>query len=273
MADRELVERLRAAGCVFAEEEARVLSDAAADPADLEDLVARRLAGEPLEYVVGWTDFDGGRVEVDRGVFVPRQRTVHLVELAAAALAELRETNGDPDRAQVVLDLCCGSGAIGLALARRSPGLRIHAVDDHPLAVACAQRNLAAVGGVVHLGDLDAPVPVSLRGEVDVIVANVPYVPTAAVGLLPTESRQHEPPTTVDGGPDGLVVLRRVAALAPAWLRPGGVVFSEVSEAQAGTAVAALRGAGLRARVHHDPERDATVVSGAQPLPHSTPRP
>ncbi|MFC5730417.1 MULTISPECIES: putative protein N(5)-glutamine methyltransferase [Nocardioides] len=262
MADPDLVIRLRAAGCVYAEEEARVLCSAASSSDQLEAMVARRVAGEPLEYVVGWAEFDGLRVAVDPGVFVPRQRTSYLVELAATALAEV----GDPGLA---LDLCCGSGALGLALTTRRPGLRLHAVDSDPLAVACAARNLANVGGVAHLGDLDAPLPVSLRGQVDVITANVPYVPSAVIALMPAESRDHEPRDTVDGGPDGLVLLRRVATLAPAWLRPGGWVFSEVSAAQAGTAVAAFRSAGLAAQVHHDPERDATVVSGRQSMPSS----
>jgi release factor glutamine methyltransferase len=263
VAEPDLVARLRAAGCVYAEEEAALLLSAASGTDELETMVARRVAGEPLEYAVGWAFFDGLRVAVDRGVFVPRQRTSYLVELAAEALAAVTSGPG------LVLDLCCGSGAIGLALARRRPGLRVHAVDNDPLAVACAERNLAGAGGVVHLGDLDAPVPLDLRGEVDVIVANVPYVPSAAVAFLPPEARDHEPRDTLDGGPDGLVLLRRVAALAPAWLRPGGSVFSEVSAAQAGTAAAAFRSAGLATQVHHDPDREATVVRGRQSMPSS----
>lgn len=255
----QLVTRLRAAGCVFAEEEAEVLLASTGSEEELERMVARRVAGEPLEYVVGWAEFDGQRVAVDPGVFVPRQRTVALVELAAAQLARM------PDRAGVVLDLCCGSGALGLALARRVPGVQVHAVDSSADAVACAARNLAPVGGLATAGDLDAPLPAALRGRVDVILANVPYVPSAAVALMPPESRDHEPRSTVDGGADGLVVLRRVALLAPAWLRPGGCVLSEVSEAQAGSALATFTGAGLAAEVHHDAEREATVVLGRRP--------
>jgi release factor glutamine methyltransferase len=250
-----LAARLRAAGCVFAEDEAAVLLGAASGPQELEAMVARRVAGEPLEYVVGYADFDGLRVDRDAGVFVPRQRTSYLVELAADALS----TAAGPGTA---LDLCCGSGALGLALARRRPGLQLHAVDSDPTAANCARRNLEPVGGTVHVGDLDAPVPRELRGSVDAIVANVPYVPSAAVALMPPESRDHEPRPTVDGGGDGLVVLRRVAALAPNWLRAGGSVFSEVSRAQAGQARAAFAGAGLEARVCRDEERDATVVVG-----------
>lgn len=255
----DLVERLRAAGCVFAEEEAALLEEAA-DGAALDSLVRRRVAGEPLELLLGWVAFDGLRVALDPGVFVPRQRTTFLVEVAAARLA-----TAAGDRPGTVVDLCCGSGALGLALAHRRPGVVLHATDDHPAATACAARNLAPVGGTVHLGDLVTPLPAGLRGRVDTLLANVPYVPTAAVGSMPAESRDHEPRSTVDGGADGLDVLRRVAALAPAWLRPGGSVHSEVSTGQVEAALAALRAAGLAARVDHDEERDATVVSGTAP--------
>lgn len=249
----DLVARLRAAGCVFAEDEAALLGSAARSPEELEALTLRRIAGEPLEHVVGWVDFDGGRVALDPGVFVPRQRTAYLVELAASRLTP----------ASTVVDLCCGSGALGLALARRHPGLTVVAADVDPVAVACAARNLAAVGGTAVTGDLDAPLPDALYGRVDVIVANVPYVPTDAVALMPPESRDHEPRGTVDGGADGLDLLRRVAALAPHWLRPGGTVLSEVAAgAQADAARTAYAAAGLDARVEHDPEREATVVSG-----------
>lgn len=256
-----LVHRLRAAGCVFAEEEAALLEEAATSPADLEALTLRRIAGEPLEHVVGWVGFDGLRVAVDPGVFVPRQRTAYLVEVASRALVIADPAPGPG----TVVDLCCGTGALGLALARRHPGVVLHAVDDHPAAVACASRNLAPVGGVAHLGDLDAPLSDVLRGHVDVLLANVPYVPTRAIGLMPPESRDHEPRSTVDGGVDGLDLLRRVAARAPIWLRPGGSVLCEVSESQLDAATAAFTAAGLRADVHHDRERDATVVSGQNP--------
>ncbi len=247
-----LVARLRAAGCVFAEDEARLLVEAAPQPAALEHLVGRRVAGEPLEHVLGWADFAGVRVRLDPGVFIPRQRTAYLVDLAAAGLEP-----GD-----VVLDLCCGSGALGLALATRTPELEVHAVDIEPAASACARRNLATVGGIAYQGDLDAPLPPDLRGRVAVIVANVPYVPTAAVALMPADSRDHEPRVTVDGGADGLDVLRRVARLAPGWLRPGGRVLVEVGDDQVPTALTALRSAGLGADAHHDEEREATVVVG-----------
>jgi len=245
----DVTARLRAAGCVFAEEEAALLS-AAADGAALEALVARRVAGEPLEQLLGWVSFGGLRVALAPGVFVPRQRTTFLVDLATSYV----------DRGAVVLDVCCGSGALGLVVATRRPGVELHATDVDPAAVACAAGNLAPVGGRTYCGDLLAPLPASLRGRVDVLLANVPYVPTDAVALMPPESRDHEPRHTVDGGPDGLVLQRRVAAVAPAWLAPGGRVLVEASEAQAPAAVEAFRVAGLIARVERSEEYDATVV-------------
>lgn len=247
-----LVVRLRAAGCVFAEEEASVLTASAGSPDELEGLVARRVAGEPLEYVVGWVAFDGGRVAVEPGVFIPRQRTAYLVELAAGAVVP-----GD-----VVLDLCCGSGALGLALARRVPGIVVHASDVDPVAVACAARNLAPVGGSAVAGDLDGALPAALRGHAAAILANVPYVPSRVVALMPPESREHEPRDTVDGGTDGLDVVRRLAALAPRWLAPGGTVLVETGADQADAAADAVAEAGLVATLHHDDGRGATVVTG-----------
>lgn len=247
----DLVARLRAAGCVFAEDEARLLLDTATG-SDLEALVARRVTGEPLEYVVGRVDFAGVRVGLEPGVFIPRQRTALLVDLASAV------TPSDG----VVVDLCCGSGAVGLALAHRQPGIELHAADLDPIAVSCARRNLEPIGGTVHQGDLDAPLPERLRGRVDVLVANVPYVPTSAIAQMPAESRDHEPRGTVDGGVDGLDVVRRLADLAPRWLVHGGSVFVETSTTQAAPAAQAFADAGLVPRVHDDEERGATVVDG-----------
>lgn len=240
---------LRAAGCVFADEEAAVLIEAASSTAELNRMVAQRVAGAPLEQVVGWAEFCGLRIILDRGVFVPRRRTEFLVEQAAPML---------PPKA-VVLDLCCGAGGIGAALLARTPCISLYAVDVDPAAVACARRNLAAP---VYAGDLYEPLPPVLRGAVDVIVANVPYVPTDDVAFLPSEARDHEPLRSLDGGPDGLDVLRRVAAGAPQWLRAGGHLLIETSERQVAAAVLVFETAGLRARTETDDERGATVVIG-----------
>ena len=251
----EITTALRAAGCVFAEDEASLLL--ATGSADLAALVARRVAGEPLEVVVGWAEFCGLRIEIDAGVFVPRRRTEHLVHEAA----RLAGSTTSP----VVVDLCCGSGALGVALAHLLGSVQLYAADVEPAAVRCARRNVGAVGGQVFEGDLDQPLPPSLRGRVDLLLANVPYVPTDAIALMPPEARLHEPAVTLDGGSDGLAVLRRVAAVAPAWLAPGGHLLVETSEEQAAGAVDAFTAAGLVARVSEDDETGATVVVGTTP--------
>ncbi|HSK60824.1 MAG TPA: putative protein N(5)-glutamine methyltransferase [Actinomycetospora sp.] len=243
-----VVERLRAAGCVFAEEEAALLSDVGGD---LDALVARRVAGEPLEQVVGWAAFAGLRVAVAPGVFVPRRRSEFLVSQALAVTAP---------RAAVV-DVCCGTGAIGAALLAARPGLVLHAADDDPAAVACARGNLPGAAGV-HRGDLLTALPPELAGRVDVVVASTPYVPTDAVAAMPAEAREHEPHAALDGGGDGLAVVRRLADQAPAWLRAGGHLLVECAEHQAAAAREALVAAGFGATIARDEERDATVVGG-----------
>jgi release factor glutamine methyltransferase len=247
-----IISRLRAAGCVFAEDEAQLLIDAAQTPATLLAMVERRVAGLPLEHIVGWVDFCGLRIAVDPGVFVPRRRTELLVR-RAAALAVPGAT---------IVDLACGCGAVGVAVAALVDGVALYAADIEPAAVRCARRNLAALGGQVYAGDLYDPLPVRLRGQVDVLVANVPYVPTEAVNLLPPEARIHEPLVALDGGADGLDVLRRVAAAARDWLAPGGHLLLETSADQADAALDVLAGAGLTPTVASDEELHATVVIG-----------
>ncbi|MGW1362448.1 putative protein N(5)-glutamine methyltransferase [Streptomyces chartreusis] len=250
-----VVTALRAAGCVFAEDEARLILAAARTPDELTAMVDRRVTGVPLELVVGWAEFRGLRIAVEPGVFVPRRRTEFLVEQAVAAA---------PD-ASVVVDLCCGSGAVGAALAAAlgSPGpVELHAADIDLAAVRCARRNVAPYGGRVRMGDLFEALPDSLRGRVGILAANVPYVPTDEVGLLPAEARDHEPRVALDGGPDGLDVLRRVAAGAQQWLAPGGCLLIETSERQAPTALDAFTGSGLSARLVVSEELHANVVIG-----------
>jgi release factor glutamine methyltransferase len=249
-----IIARLRAAGCVFAEDEARLLSSAAQTPEQLAAMVDQRVAGVPLEQILGWAEFCGLRIAVEPGVFVPRRRTEFLVREAAAAARE----------ASVVVDLCCGSGAIGAAIAARLGRIELYAADIDPAAVRCARRNLAAAGGRVYEGDLYAPLPATLRGRVDVLVANVPYVPTDEIATMPPEARDHEPRVALDGGADGLDVLRRVAAGAPSWLAAGGHVLIETSRRQAPLAVDAMTRNGLTARVASSEELGATVVVGTQ---------
>jgi release factor glutamine methyltransferase len=227
-----IVRTLRAAGCVFAEEEAWLLTQAAQTPRQLEAMVGRRASGLPLEHILGWVEFCGIRIAVDPGVFVPRRRTEFLVRQAARFLAPSDGARPAP----VVVDLCCGSGAVGAALL--------------PL------------GGEVHEGDLFTPIPARLRGTVLVLAVNAPYVPSAAIGTMPPEARLHEPRASLDGGADGLDVQRRVAAAAPQWLAPGGRLLIETSRGQAPRTAELFRRSGLTARVLHSGKLDATVVAG-----------
>jgi release factor glutamine methyltransferase len=153
---------------------------------------------------------------------------------------------------------------VGLAVATAVPGVVLHAADVDPAAVACARRNLAGVG-TVHSGDLDAPLPAEVRGRVAVLTCNAPYVPTDAVALMPPEARDHEPRVALDGGADGLDVVRRVAAAAPGWLAPGGALLVETSTAQLSAATAAFAAAGLAPSVAEDDDLGATVVVGVRP--------
>ncbi|GAA2276363.1 putative protein N(5)-glutamine methyltransferase [Nonomuraea roseoviolacea subsp. roseoviolacea] len=302
--------RLRAAGCVFAEDEAELLTSTARTPADLAVMVDRRVAGLPLEQVLGWAEFCGLRVTLVPGVFVPRRRSEFL---AAQAIDLARRTLADgaagpvPDaggpaaasgglaagRRLVVVDLCCGSGALGAAVAaalstpaaeeravdgdmhagggrlaetRTADGspVELHAADLDPVAVRCARRNLAPAGGHVHQGDLYEPLPERLRGRIGVLLASPPYVPTDAIGLLPAEAREHEPLLALDGGADGLDIVRRVIAGAPLWLAPGGHLLVETSERQAANTAEAMARAGLTPRVTHSDELYATVVTGTR---------
>ncbi|MGI8578265.1 MAG: putative protein N(5)-glutamine methyltransferase [Nocardioidaceae bacterium] len=268
-----IVARLRAAGCVFAEDEARLLVSAARTDAELAAMVERRTSGLPLEHVLGWAEFCGLRIAVGPGVFVPRRRTEFLVHQAVALMrqAGVPAGRGRVWQPRVVVDLCCGSGAVGTALVAALGAVELYAVDVDPAAVSWARRNVTAVGGQVYEGDLYDPLPSMLQGRVDVLLANAPYVPTEAVALMPPEARLHEPRVALDGGVDGLDVLRRVSAGAPLWLAPGGHLLVETSERQAPRAVEAFTRHGLTTGVASCEQLNATVVIGTKPVPDGVP--
>ncbi|MFD6896648.1 putative protein N(5)-glutamine methyltransferase [Rhodococcus sp. NPDC060086] len=251
----DLVARLRSAGCVFAEDEARLLTTAAHTPSDLEALAQQRIDGRPLEHVLGWAEFCGLKLAVDPGVFVPRRRTEFLVHCAAEMVAP----------GSLVVDMCCGCGAVGAALAAVEPGIRLHAADIDPDAARCARRNLTPCDGDVHCGDLYTALPDSMLGRIDVVVANAPYVPTAAIETMPPEARIHEPRVALDGGDDGLDVHRRLAVSASEWLAPGGHLLVEAGSGQATAAKRILAAAGLTPEIRRSEEFDATVVIGVGP--------
>lgn len=250
-----VVARLRAAGCVFAEEEADLLLEAAVGADHLEQLLRRREGGEPLEQILGWVAFRGLRVPVAPGVFVPRRRTEAVVDVALARL--------EGRSAATVLDLCCGVGAIARSLAAERDDLRLHAADLSPAAVACARRTLAGLAPV-HQGDLFDALPEDLRGGIDLVVVNAPYVPTASIALMPPEARLHEPATTLDGGADGLLLHRRIAVEALPWLSEHGGVVIETSREQAERTARLFDEAGFDCSIHLDDDLDATVVSASR---------
>ena len=248
---RHVSARLRAAGCVFAEDEARLLMEASPTTVGLDRLVERRCAGEPLEVLLGWAAFRGLRVGISPGVFVPRRRTELMVDVASDLAPE----------GAVVVDLCTGSGAVALALSLERPDLDLYAADLHPAALRCARANLLE-RAQVFVSDLFAGLPSDLRGRIAVATANVPYVPTDELDLLPPEARDHEPRSTLDGGEDGLDVVRRVAREARDWLVPGGHLVVEVNRRQVASARFAIATAGLRPSVAAEDEDGTVFLTG-----------
>jgi release factor glutamine methyltransferase len=250
---------LAAAGCVSARAEADWLLEEASDEEALRAMVARRVAGEPLQYVIGWAPFGPLRLAVGPGVFVPRPETEALADRAATRLRSRPEP-------PIAVDVCTGSGAIACFLTAEVPAARVLATELDPGALAWARRNADRYGVELLAGDLDEPLPPTLAGRVDVLCANVPYVPSGAIATLPTDVRDHEPRLALDGGPDGLDVLRRLVARAGHWLAPGGRLLCEIGEDQAEAAVALLTAAGLtEVAVHPDLVGRDRILEGTRP--------
>jgi release factor glutamine methyltransferase len=234
---------------VAAEKEAALLRAAAGDADELETLVRRRTAGEPLAWLVGGVDFGGLRLKVHPGVYVPRLQTEALAERAASLL---------PSQG-VAVDLCTGAGAVAAVLQARRPSATVIATDIDPGAVACAREN----GVEALLGDLDAPLPPALHGAVDVLTAVVPYVPSAELVFLPRDVVAFEPIRALDGGRDGVEVLSTVVARSTRWLRPGGWLLLEIGGRQAATVIAATEAAGFgECTILRDEEGDDRAVVG-----------
>jgi release factor glutamine methyltransferase len=257
----QLAQQLAAGGCVAPEEDAAELVRAAADGSrPLEELVARRLSGEPLAWITGFVHFCGLRVHVDPGVYVPRPQTQALARRAASLLP--------PGGTGV--DLCTGSGAVAAVLGAVGRGATVLATDVDPAAVACARRN----GVRALLGSLDEALPESVRGRVDIMTAVVPYVPAEELHLLPRDVLAHEPRHALDGGPGGTTFLRQVAMLSADWLAPGGRVLLELGGDQAGAVAGTMELAGLSdIRVYRDPDGDDRAIEGRRTDPRVKPRP
>lgn len=221
----DLAARLRAVGCVAAEDEAGMILASGVDP---DGAVQARSEGVPLQQVLGYADFAGVRVELGRDVFVPRPRAELIVEVALSI------------GGTVVVDLGCGVGALAAALAERLPESEVHACDVDPAALEWARRNGDRFGFIVHEGDWWSALPAALQGEIDLAVAYLPHVPTARLGEIHPDFREHEPALSVDGGADGLDPLRAVLPASGEWLGPGGsfvtLLVEEQLEAAAGIA-------------------------------------
>jgi release factor glutamine methyltransferase len=257
VSDPHVVARLRAAGCVWAEDEAVLLEEAATSVDELDELVARRVGGEPLETVLGWVEFLGRRLAVVPGVFVPRRRTELLARTALQRTAAVPVGRGRP----VVVEMCCGVAPVAASL--EGTGAEVHGSDVSATALACARSN--APSAALHLGDLYDALPPRLLGRVDVLAANAPYVPTDRVADMPPEARDHEPLAALDGGADGVDLHRRLAADAPRWLAPGGALLVETSPGQAHLTTGAMAAAGLSTRVETDDEVGGCVAIGVRP--------
>lgn len=260
MVRTSVAQRLAAAGCVFADDEAAVLVASAVTTDGLEEMVARRAVGEPLEHVVGWVAFHGHRFAVAPGVFVPRARSGLLVEEAASLIRCMSGAGGTV----LVVDLCCGVGAIGGALLAELPQVDLHATDLDPRAVACAAHNLAPWGAATYRGDLFTALPRRLRRRVDVLVASPPYVPTGQIRLLPAEARGFEPTVALDGGQNGIDLVERIAHGARQWLSPVGRLAVEVGESQLDQVELMLDTLGYATRAVTSEAYGAAVVIGRQ---------
>ncbi len=240
----ELVAALRGAGSVFAEEELAELQRAA-DESDvieaIEMYVERRTLGEPIEHIVGSARFAELRIVVHPGVFVPRRRTELVATIVADRLREVADAATGRPR---LLDFGCGTGAIAALAAHRVPGIDIVAVDAESNAVACARVNLPGAL-VVQASALDALDDHGASEPFDVVAANLPYVPTAELALMPHEARDFEPLIALDGGTDGLDPLHEHAWAIGARLRTGGIAVTEVAPHQVETATAMLEQAGF----------------------------
>ena len=230
--------------------------------ARMRELVKRRGAREPVAYLVGYREFFSLRFEVGPGVFIPRPETETLV---IESLEILKSATAPPR----VLDLCCGSGAIGVSIAVNSPKARVTSIDQNDAPIEFTKKNADRHGVsdrvTVLQGDLFSPLPADTR--FDVIACNPPYVTTAEIERLDADVKSYEPHAALDGGPDGLDILRRIATEAPRRLNAGGWILFELSPEQGDTAQQILRDAGLESvAAVKDLAGALRVVKGRAPI-------
>ena len=256
-----IIRALAGAGCVAAAEEAEELLGASRDRRVLRRMVGRRLTGEPLAWITGRTGFCGMDVSVDCGLYVPRWQSEPLALWAASVL---------PPTGRGV-DLCTGTGAVAMVMQSSRPDALVVATEVDPGAARCARRN----GVVVYRGSLDEPLPATWASRVDVMVGVLPYVPHRALHLLPRDVQRFEPRLALDGGPDGLALVRTVVRRSPRWVRPRGWLGLEVGGEQVDDVAALFRSEGYRAvEVLEDADGDPRAVCGrltSGPAPRQVP--
>lgn len=245
----------------------RVVSGAAAQR--FRRRIERRLAHEPLQYILGYEEFRGLRLETGPTALIPRPETELLVEWAI----QLEREEG-PWR--LAVDIGTGTGAIACALAAAAPHLDVLAVERSMGALALAAANIAALalGSQVHLVAGDLLEPLAGRATpVDLVVSNPPYIATRALSQLPREVSDWEPRGALDGGPDGMTFHRRLAAESPAFLRSGGWLLMELGERQAEPLAGVMEAAGFEGiEVRRDLRGLPRMIGGRRPEPDGYPR-
>jgi release factor glutamine methyltransferase len=195
----------------------------------IDDFARRRVAGEPIQYLIGHVDFYGLKINVGEGVLIPRPETELLVE---EAIKQIKERFRGQGSRFTVLDLCTGSGCIALALARHLPEAFVCGVDRSEAAIRCAQQNAREnnIENVFFMaGDLLKPVA---DMQFNCIVSNPPYIKTGDIPALQREIRDHEPPEALNGGEDGLNFYRNILMQSPRYLKKKGIIVMEVGFGQ-----------------------------------------
>lgn len=233
----------------------------------LRSMLLRCSAGEPLQYVLGHWSFRTLDLMVDRRVLIPRPETEHVVEVALAQIDLIR--GREPDRHLVAIDLGTGSGAIALSIAAERQRVRVWATDHSPAALDVASANLAGLGGHratrvrFRHGSWWSALPPELRGQVDLIVSNPPYISSGEMPSLDPTVRDWEPPNALEAGPTGTEAIEVILSGAGEWLRPGAAAVIEIAPHQADAAkVIATRNGFTGARVERDlAGRERTLVA------------
>lgn len=245
----ELVAALRSAGCVFAEEEAAILRESAGSAAELGRWVSARVDGTPLEHLVGWVGFRDQRLCVGPGVFVPRQRTRLLADIAVDAVEAAGECPPQASAPPVFVEAFAGVAPIAAMVRAECSRADIHVTDIDEEALRYARTNVADPVGI-HVGPVLAGLPDRLRRRAAVIAAVPPYVPIGDAELLPREARDFEPSIALLGGEDGLDAARELIRQASLWIAPSGRLLLELHSAQCAEAARSGRRSGFTTAQH-----------------------